>query len=132
MTGFIPALVSTILLGSWGDKVGRKIPILISSFGITIFVGCYLLVVIFSLPLHFLFVGHVLSGILGNYGNILGCAFSYLSDITTPKQRTLRIAILEAGIGKPISSFWGCRSTSSGTLDACEDVIYFLPFLAHS
>lgn len=57
------------------------------------------MVVVFNMPLYFLLIGHILSGVLGDFGNILGCSFSYLSDVTTPDERTLRMAVMETGIG---------------------------------
>lgn len=79
--------------------MGRKTPINISLFGFVILTACYVIVVNFNLPLQFMLIGHIISGLLGDYGNLAGCSFSYLSDITTPEQRTLRMAVLETGIG---------------------------------
>lgn len=96
---FSVALFTTILLGSWSDKVGRKIPLMISACGICILMLTYVIVVNLSLPVPVLLIGHFLCGLSGDLGNIFGCSFSHIADISEKRNRTFRMAILETSIG---------------------------------
>ncbi|XP_046386088.1 proton-coupled folate transporter isoform X2 [Ischnura elegans] len=102
----IAANVATVLLalvlGSWSDAVGRKAPLLLGLFGKLYY---SLMVVVnaaewsggSSWPLYTIIYSATLpSSITGaDVAIFLGC-FSYLADITTAKDRTWRVAILDA------------------------------------
>ncbi|XP_039272040.2 proton-coupled folate transporter-like [Styela clava] len=96
---FSVALFSTILLGAWSDKVGRKIPLMMSCFGLFILMMVYVLVVNLNLPVPVLLIGHFICGLFGDLGNIFGCAFSHIADVSDKQNRTFRMAVLEASIG---------------------------------
>ncbi|KAG8234367.1 hypothetical protein J437_LFUL014986, partial [Ladona fulva] len=90
-----------LVLGSWSDLVGRKAPLLLGLAGKLYY---SFMVVINSAewagidwPLYTIIYSATLpSAITGaDVAIFMGC-FSYLSDITTPKDRTWRVAILEA------------------------------------
>lgn len=101
----VPSFFSTVLFGAWSDKVGRKAPLLIATFGLTILMTVYILVINLNLPLPVLFVGHVMFGFCGEFSTILACGFSHLTDITSTKWRTFRYAIAETSIGNYLISF---------------------------
>ncbi|XP_071443127.1 proton-coupled folate transporter-like [Hetaerina americana] len=102
----IAANVATVLLalvlGSWSDAVGRKAPLLLGLIGklyysVMVVVNSSQWIGGADWPLYTIIYSATLpSSITGaDVAIFLGC-FSYLADITTPKDRTWRVAILDA------------------------------------
>lgn len=94
----IPSIVSSLLLGSWSDRFGRKVAIILPLIGLCIEGLSGLLNVVFyeASPVHLLY-GNILSGMCGGFSAVLMALFSYIADITKDKSnRTLRIGLLES------------------------------------
>ncbi|XP_070578287.1 proton-coupled folate transporter-like [Ptychodera flava] len=95
----IPGMVSALFISSWSDIIGRKLPMLIPSFGATL--GLTVLVVsslYMHLPYQLILVAGFLLGCAGGFGTFNVMSVSYISDITDEEQRTKRIGILHAMI----------------------------------
>ncbi len=95
---YIPAVFTGPFLGALSDRLalGRKVPLLVSSMGFTMWLLALGLGVAFRLPLQFLVCCSILSGLGGGYTLFLAGCYSYLSDITSGKSRLLRIAVARA------------------------------------
>lgn len=52
-----------------------------------------------KLPVGYLLIGRILSGLFGDFNAILAGSFAYIADITDRESRTFRVAILEACLG---------------------------------
>ncbi|CAB3983511.1 solute carrier family 46 member 3-like [Paramuricea clavata] len=94
----VPSIISSLLLGSWSDKFGRKVAILLPLIGLSIEAISSILNAHFydASPVYLLY-GNILSGIFGGFSTILMALFSYMADITKDKSnRTLRIGLLES------------------------------------
>lgn len=87
------------LLGSWSDHVGRRPILIISNLGLAVQAVVNLLVLYLKLPVVYLLVARVLSGLTGEFNSVLGGCFSYVADISDQRSRTFRVAILEACLG---------------------------------
>jgi len=91
----LPALISTVLLGPFSDKAGRKVALIPALIGEVIRMAGNALVVYYELPLWVMLLAFFIDGVLGSAGGVMMACFSYLADITTSKQRTMRLLILE-------------------------------------
>ncbi|XP_028409598.1 proton-coupled folate transporter-like [Dendronephthya gigantea] len=94
----LPSIVTSLLLGSWSDKFGRKFAILLPLVGLGLEAISGLVNAHFfsASPVYLLF-GNILSGMFGGFSTILMALFSYIADITKDKrERTLRIGLLES------------------------------------
>ena len=91
----VPMLFSAVMLGSYSDKVGRKISLLLPPIGGCLKLVVLALVVFLKLNLNYIYIGIILEGLFGGAVLFLGAAFSYISDITTTKQRAFRVIVLE-------------------------------------
>nr|CAD7407554.1 unnamed protein product [Timema poppensis] len=90
-------IVLALVIGSWSDRRGRKLPLIMGLIGKLFY---SIMVIISSTqdtwPLETIILAASLpSALTGSDLAIFMAAFSYLSDITTPKDRTLRVSILD-------------------------------------
>ena len=94
----VPSIVSSLLLGSWSDKFGRKVAILLPLVGLGIeAISAMVNVHFYDASPAYLLYGNILSGMFGGFSTILMALFSYIADITKDKtNRTLRIGLLES------------------------------------
>ena len=117
----LPALLSTLLLGPYSDKAGRKIAMLPSLAGEVLRLGTNAAVIHFKLPLWVMFISFFISGVVGSAGSVLMACFAYLSDITTHRQRSFRILLLEVCMGL------GVTASQIGIGHMIESLGYFWP-----
>ena len=103
ISGSLPALIMAPIIGSWGDKVGRKVALGVPVFGYVLTSITYLMIFYFELPLWVLLLAMFFQGIAGGNGLILAAAVAYVTDITSEKNRIHRIGIVHGsfiiGIG---------------------------------
>lgn len=97
--GFFVGLLMVPLLGSWSDVAGRRPVLLLSSMGLVLQAGVYLLVLYLKLPVVFGVFGKIVSGLFGDTTVVQAASFSYMADISDTKSRTFKIAILELCLG---------------------------------
>ena len=97
----LPALVTTILLGPYSDKAGRKMAMIPPLIGGTIRTLSAFFVVTFNLPLEFMFIGTVCEGLTGGVFTMMMASFSYMADVTTKRQRPLHLLAIDicSGLG---------------------------------
>ncbi|KAG8189483.1 hypothetical protein JTE90_018135 [Oedothorax gibbosus] len=92
----LPALVVAIFLGPWADKYSRKYPILLAVSGMFLEGLASAILTLFPNVSPSLYVVvSLLSGITGGLMMTMSSCFSYMSDITEPRSRPSRFAILE-------------------------------------
>ncbi|XP_070573682.1 proton-coupled folate transporter-like [Ptychodera flava] len=90
-------LFSGMLLGSYSERGGgRKTVLLVSVVGLALHVFCVLLVLILSLPIGYLFIAEIIRGVTGNTFTVMAMSFAFIADISSEKNRTIRMIILEA------------------------------------
>ena len=95
VASLLPAVVSLWMLGSYSDKGGRKVAIIIPQIGALIRCINLLAVIYFDLPLYVMVIGAFFEGLSGAFYMILSGGFSYIADITSPEMRSLRITVLD-------------------------------------
>lgn len=93
----VPSVLSTLVIGAWTDKVGRRVAMVLPSVGAALNGVCLILSAIYlELSIGIMVLGSVLLGLLGAYATIIAAVFSYLGDITKERTRTRRFGFLEA------------------------------------
>ncbi|XP_072046555.1 proton-coupled folate transporter-like [Amphiura filiformis] len=117
-----PPLISTIIIGAWSDIHGRKIAIGLPVLGCTLNCLSFIAVILFHLRLEILILGGFLQGALGGYPLLLTGCLAYISDITTEKQRTFRISMIE------ITLMVAIAGTQIGTGYLIEDAGFLTTF----
>lgn len=95
----LTALLATFFTGSWSDKVGRKLPMILPS-ALGIFAEIILVIVSVFLVTknltYLIYVAAIFNGISGGSSSVIAACFGYISDITVASERTKRVTLLEA------------------------------------
>ena len=78
----LPSIIITLFMGGWSDKVGRRPVLIVPVLGAVLDTAGVLIVMIFELPIYFLFVGAFLHGLCGYYTTIILACLSYIADTT--------------------------------------------------
>ena len=95
----LPSIFASLLLGSWSDKVGRKVILILPSVGsVLLYINYIMNAAFFSLNVNYIIIGVSISAVFGGFATTLLGVFSYISDITDKSQRTTRVAVLESMI----------------------------------
>ncbi|KAK3531265.1 hypothetical protein QTP70_015195 [Hemibagrus guttatus] len=97
--GFLVSLFVVILIGSWSDRAGRRLVLILPSLGLAVQATVYLMVMYLKLPVVWFLLGRICSGLSGDFNAILAGCFAYVADISDKRSRTFRVAILEACLG---------------------------------
>lgn len=97
--GFLVGLFVVILIGSWSDRAGRRVVLILPSLGLAVQATVYLTVMYLKLPVAWFLLGRICSGLSGDFNAILAGCFAYVADISDKRSRTFRVAILEACLG---------------------------------
>ena len=94
----VPSILVSLFYGGLSDQLGRRLFILLPVLGTAFNAIIILLVVYFSnvLPLSFLLVGAVATGLLGNFSVVNFAVYSYASDVSSVTGRTTQIGVLES------------------------------------
>ncbi|XP_060686810.1 proton-coupled folate transporter isoform X2 [Hemiscyllium ocellatum] len=95
----ILSIPPSILLGAWSDQAGRKLGMILPSIGSSLG-GAVLIVMVQvkQMSVYWCVFASALIGIFGNYVAIFLSVFSYVADITTDGNRTMRIGIVQSMI----------------------------------
>ncbi|XP_046567061.1 solute carrier family 46 member 3-like, partial [Haliotis rubra] len=90
-------LIVVFILGSWGDKVGRKLPAILPSVGATLSSIVYLLMSIYpSSKVDYVMIAGAVNGLSGGFSGQLMAVYSYVTHIADPTNRTTRLGFIEA------------------------------------
>lgn len=98
IAGHIIPIFLALFLGAWSDKRGRKLPLIIGLFGKLY----YSLMIIVNAnqptwPLNYVvYTATIPAAFSGADVAIFASCFAYISDVSSVKNRTLRITILDA------------------------------------
>ena len=89
-------LFCIVILGSLSDRYGRKPAIALSIIGVLWRSAVDLVIVHFHLPVPVFLVSVFLCGVSGGPNLLLAAGNAYLTDVTSVKNRTFRIIILQS------------------------------------
>ncbi|XP_041466996.1 proton-coupled folate transporter-like [Lytechinus variegatus] len=104
----LPSIFTTLLIGTLSQRYGRRVSILLPCLGFLGECVVKLLVINFELPLGYLFVGSIFCGLCGNLALFMTGCFTYITDITTEKDRMIRIVVVEILIFVGIAAMQIC------------------------
>lgn len=97
IAGHAVPIILALFFGNWSDRRGRKLPLIIGLIGKVIYSG--MIVVNALMPTWDLFMiiytASIPMGMLGGDVAIFASCFAYISDVSSLKQRTLRVTILD-------------------------------------
>ncbi|KAF7400515.1 hypothetical protein HZH66_005699 [Vespula vulgaris] len=97
IAGHVVPIILALFFGNWSDRHGRKLPLILGLIGK--FIYSFMIIInslISSWNLNMVvYTASLPMGMLGGNVAIFASCFSYISDITTVQQRTLRITILD-------------------------------------
>lgn len=95
--GLPSILVVTFFLGPWGDRVGRKVPIILPVVG-SILNACFNLLnaVFIDWKMHMLLIGPLLNGISGGFIACMMAVYSYVGHDSDKEYKTIRVGIIES------------------------------------
>ncbi|GFQ80084.1 MFS domain-containing protein [Trichonephila clavata] len=103
MIQMIPSSILSCFIGAWSDKYGRKPPIIAALLGIILDgLGSTICAGIFNSRVDYYLIPGFFTGVSGGFIGVLTIIYSYVSDITSFKQRTMRYAIMEVALGLSI------------------------------
>ncbi|XP_064101019.1 proton-coupled folate transporter-like [Macrobrachium nipponense] len=127
ISSLIPAFLM-LLLGAWSDKYGRKIPLLITASCSALWIGGYMLSVLYSgWPTWLLYVFTLFDSIGGGNQAFTSLCISYLSDVTSWEERTKRIGIGMSVwyIGGPIGNIFVSLFLTYGGIQSTLQLMFF-------
>ena len=90
--------------GSLSDHVGRKMTLILPTIGQAISMANYIIQSVhMEYHVGYILIGRMISGIFGGWIGCCLASFSYLSAVTSPDTRTVRISLAEGCISISIS-----------------------------
>ncbi|XP_048259591.1 solute carrier family 46 member 3-like isoform X2 [Haliotis rufescens] len=90
-------LLVLFLLGSLGDKVGRKLPVILPCLGEVLSSIVYLILSIYpSSKVEYVMIAAAVNGLSGGFTSLLMSVYSYVMHIADPANRTVRMGIIES------------------------------------
>lgn len=95
-----PASIMSMYAGSWGDRLGRKIPLVIPPIGFIITVISYALFSLYiqSSPLWTIPFIAAVNGLCGGEITMIASSVSYITSVSNNENRIQRLAIVEGMI----------------------------------
>ena len=105
MFAIIPCLFTTLPIGAFSDKAGRKYGLIPALLGEIFRLIITISVIAFRLHMGWLCLAVLGQGLTGGVGGFFMICFSYMADVTTPQSRGFRIFILEVcqGVGQMVA-----------------------------
>ena len=108
----IPSVISTIIFGSLMDRYGRKIGMLFPAVGMVVQAIIAIYIIQYNLNPYYFIISSFINGLFGSFTCTLAASFSYIADVSSPRWRTLRVSLVEAGLafggsfGQFLIGFW--------------------------
>ncbi|XP_033735721.1 proton-coupled folate transporter-like [Pecten maximus] len=96
----VPAVVSvTLFLGPWGDRLGRKYPMMLTIIGNMLLTVCNLVVSSHTnISIKYILIGKIINGMTGGFIGLMMSVYSYIGHVSSAKNRTSRVGVAEAMI----------------------------------
>ncbi|XP_054706591.1 uncharacterized protein LOC129216401 [Uloborus diversus] len=97
---YLPSAILVIFVGSWSDKYSRKVPLIVAFAGMIIDDA---LMTIFAVFLYtraeLLYTAAFFSGFSGSNIVVMAVAYSYVSDVSSVSNRTMKYTLFNAAYG---------------------------------
>lgn len=99
LASLLMAMPSTVLLGIWSEKDGRKVVLIVSLLGTMLRVGLFIIIIQFQESFYFFVIASLITCTLGCNISLMASSMAFIADITNIGQRTLRIVCLDCAKG---------------------------------
>ncbi|XP_076098381.1 lysosomal proton-coupled steroid conjugate and bile acid symporter SLC46A3-like [Mytilus galloprovincialis] len=100
-----PALIMTILVGSWSDKIGRRVALIIPILGLIFKCSFLAISVQLEWNIYYLLIPFFVDGIAGTSVGFISAALSFTADLTKyGKTRTFGIVLVEMTLGLGVTT----------------------------
>ena len=99
LASLLMAIPSTVLLGIWSETDGRKVVITVSLLGTVLRVALFITVIQFQESFYFFVIASLITSTLGYNTSLVASSMTFIADITSSGQRTLRIVFLDCAKG---------------------------------
>ena len=94
----VPSIFMANFLGSFSDLFDRKWPLIFPPIGMLLAVVVYIFMAVYEeLPVWMIVISSFLSGIFGGFVSVISGVTTYISAVSTPESRTMRVALMEVG-----------------------------------
>ena len=97
IAGHVVPIILATFIGNWSDRHGRKAPLIIGLIGKLIYSSMMILnsvMTCWKLNM-IIYTATIPMGLLGGDISIFASCFAYISDISSIRERTLRITLLD-------------------------------------
>ena len=133
----VPPIIFVLFIGPWSDNCGRKVLILLPMIGLIL---NYIWFCINTIYYEELAVEYLMFEVIANWFGGWTCFFlgiySYISDVSSPKSRAVRIGILDCTLSVAIAIALGNSSISITksirNLDLLFSILSFLEIYLYS
>ena len=108
----VPSAFAAVFLGPLTDYFGRKPIIIVVATGAALQALGIIAIMHFELNIYFVLIPSVISGVTGGLATLLTVCFTYIADVSTLKQRTWRIGIVESmmfvggALAEGVGGYW--------------------------
>ena len=99
LASLLVAIPSTVLLGIWSETDGRKVVLTVSLLGTVLRVALFIIIFQFQESFYFFVIASLITSTLGYNTSFMASSMTFIADITSSGQRTLRIVFLDCAKG---------------------------------
>ncbi|XP_076070413.1 lysosomal proton-coupled steroid conjugate and bile acid symporter SLC46A3-like [Mytilus galloprovincialis] len=115
----IPVLLMSLMVGSWGDKIGRRAALIVPTFGLFFKAAFFAIAIKLEWNIYTFIIAFFVDGLCGMWITLVAASYSFAADLTKyGKSRLFGIIMIELTLGMGVT----IGSVSSGY------VIKFLGF----
>ena len=101
----IPAIISSTVLGSYTDALGRRFLLSVGILGTTVRMCISVVIIRYDLGLIYFIIACIVEGCTGQFSTVLQTCLAYMADITKPgEQRVYGIIYIEFFLGFSLTS----------------------------
>ncbi|CAL1284793.1 unnamed protein product [Larinioides sclopetarius] len=95
-----PAALLSCFVGPWSDHYGRKLPVVIAILGMTVdTLGSAVCAYFLDSRVEYYYIPAAFTGCFGGVVTLLAVVYSYASDLTPLRERTMKYAYIEMATG---------------------------------
>ena len=92
----IPSIIITMIVGPLSDHYGRRFVLLLVAAGAVLQGLGILMIILYDLDLHYFILFGGIEGLCGGLSAMTMACYSYVSDVSSAKWRTMRIGLVQS------------------------------------
>ncbi|XP_063417699.1 lysosomal proton-coupled steroid conjugate and bile acid symporter SLC46A3-like [Mytilus trossulus] len=100
----IPVLLMSLLVGSWGDKIGRRAALIVPTFGLFFKAAFFAIAIKLEWSIYTFIIAFFVDGLCGMWITLIAAAYSFAADLTKyGKSRLFGIIMIELTLGMGVT-----------------------------